>query len=239
MIEILGVKIDNLSKEKILKKIESFLVSSDFHQIATVNPEFILKAQKNPKFREVLNGCDLSVADGFGIKCAFWRNFKNLNCRMAGVDLAERILKIAENRGLGVFLACRKDGLSSFQETKQALLEKYPGLKIVGKDMLISAADAKEIAAVAPLPRNDILICNFGAPEQEIFIKNQKNGIIKLGIGVGGAFDFWTGKIKRAPKLMRKIGLEWFWRFFQEPRYRMKRVLRAVIIFPIRVIFKK
>jgi N-acetylglucosaminyldiphosphoundecaprenol N-acetyl-beta-D-mannosaminyltransferase len=81
-------------------------------------------------------------------------------------------------------------------------------------------------------------MCNFGAPWQEFFIRSQKNDIIKIGIGVGGTFDFWTGKVKRAPIFLRKIGLEWMWRLIQQPK-RMRRIFRAVIIFPIRVIFNK
>jgi len=247
MSNILGVKIDNLSGEEILERIEAFLAEPKFHQIATINPELVLAAQKNVNFRDILNKCDLCVADGFGIACAFRKKLDCLKCRMTGVDLAEKILEIAEGRGLGVFLACRKDGLSNYEEVKKALLKKYPRLKIDGQDINFpviasevkqSLKSADEIATVATLPRNDVLLCNFGAPEQEFFIESQKNDTIRLGIGVGGTFDFWTGKVKRAPILMRKIGLEWLWRLVQQPR-RIGRIWRAVIIFPIRVIFNK
>ena len=120
--EILGVKINNLDRAEILEKIEDFLNEPRFHQIATVNPEFILEAQKNQDFRDVLNDSDINIADGFGISCAFLRNFKNLKCRMAGADLLMKILEIAENRGLGVFLACRKDGLTSFDDKGSRLV---------------------------------------------------------------------------------------------------------------------
>lgn len=242
--EILRVKIDNLGREEILRKIEEFLEGSEFHQVATINPEFILEAQKNKEFREILNGADLRIADGFGIKCAFWRYFKNLKCRMTGADLLLEILKIAEKRGLGVFLACRKDGLTSFEEAKKAILKLFPKLNVEGKT-ITSSQSLPTGQAGSPYIRGggfdgcEILICNFGAPDQEFFIKSQKDGKMRLAIGVGGALDFMSGKIRRSPEIMRKWGLEWLWRFLKEPRYRWKRVFRAVIVFPIKVIFNK
>jgi N-acetylglucosaminyldiphosphoundecaprenol N-acetyl-beta-D-mannosaminyltransferase len=80
----------------------------------------------------------------------------------------------------------------------------------------------------------------FGAPKQEIWLseKGRKITSLKLGIGVGGTFDFWAGKIKRAPILWRKIGLEWLWRLIQEPQ-RWRRIFNAIVVFPYRVIQEK
>jgi len=91
MEEILGIRIDNLTKIEIQQKVESFLTGDKFHQIATINPEFILAAQENMEFKNILNSCDLNIADGFGIKLAFWRYGKFLKYRMAGIDLMNNI----------------------------------------------------------------------------------------------------------------------------------------------------
>jgi len=243
--QILGIRIDNLTKKEILEKIEFFLnepksclPAGRFHQIATINPEFILEAKKNKEFRKVLSVCDLNVADGSGIFFAFLRFGKKLKCRFAGVDLMDEILKIAEGRGLTVFLAINKYGLSSFEEIKKALLKLYPGLLINGTDMDPSTSlrfaqdDKNNIVA-------DILLVNFGAPHQEIFLNSQKNDKINLAMGVGGSFDYLTGKVPRAPKWMRKIGLEWLFRLIIEPQYRFKRIFRAIIIFPLRILLNK
>lgn len=250
---ILGVKVDNLTKKEILEKIRTFLAEPKFHQIATINPEFILEAQKNLEFRNILNTSDLNVADGFGIKLAFWRFGKKLKTRFAGADLMLEILKIAQTQKLSVFLAVNKNGLSVFEETKKAILKIYPDLKIDGENLDITSVIAsvakqshilqKEIATVATLPRNDILFCNFGAPHQELFINSQKCDTIRLAMGVGGSFDFITGKVRRAPKFMQFIGFEWLWRIFQPQEWkfkkeRFKRIFQAVIIFPIKIIFK-
>ena len=266
---VLGIRVDNLKKDKIIRKIERFLAEQQFHQIATVNAEFILEAQKNPKFKNILNNCDLNVADSISLKFAFWRFGKHLKARMAGADLVLEILRLAEKNNRSVFLACRKDGLSTFFEIKSTLLKIYPNLKIEGTDI-----DTKNIPYYILNTGYDILLCNFGAPHQELFLNSQKNdspphlyknntekiinndldrkkysfsglqnnrcgGKIRLAMGVGGSFDFLTGKLKRAPRRMRKIGLEWLWRFIQEPRYRAKRIWKALVVFPLKVILCK
>lgn len=237
---ILGVKIDNLSRKEILEKVNDFLDENKFHQIATINPEFILEAQKNIQFKNTLNECDLSVCDGIGIKFAFWRFGKNLKCRLTGVDLTEEILKIANQKKLGIYLAINKNGLSSYEEIRSILSKKYPDLMFTGSDI-----DPKDLYIIHNTSYI-ILLCNFGAPCQELFIKNQKNGKIRLAMGVGGSFDFLVGKTKRAPALMQKIGLEWLWRFLFHSSSsrkfflkRCRRTWKAVIIFPIKVILNK
>ncbi|HRY82145.1 MAG TPA: WecB/TagA/CpsF family glycosyltransferase [Candidatus Moranbacteria bacterium] len=240
---ILNIKIDNFSKKEILEKVRSFLAGPKFHQIATINPEIILEAQKNQEFKNILNNCDLNVADGFGIRLAFWRFGKNLKCRFAGADLMLEILKIANEQKLSVFLAAKKDGLSNWEETRDAILKNYPDLEINGENLNFNC-HAELVSAshkILNQVQDDkwVLFCNFGAPFQELFINSQKNDTIRLAIGVGGSFDFITKKIRRAPKFMRLIGLEWLWRLILEPRYRFKRIFNAIIIFPIKIIINK
>lgn len=230
---ILGVKVDNLIKQEILLKLNVFLDDPRFRQIATINPEFVLEAQKNREYKKILNACDLNVADGVGIWLAFLRFGSYLKAKITGVRVTSYILKKAEQKKLSVFLACKKDGLSSFWEIKKAIARKYPKLEIKGAD-LNSGSTSSKILGV----NQEILLCNFGTPAQELFIKSQKNDKIRLAVGVGGTFDFWTGKAKRAPVAMRKIGLEWAWRLVQQPK-RMKRIYRSVVVFPLKIIFNK
>ncbi|MFA6159923.1 MAG: WecB/TagA/CpsF family glycosyltransferase [Parcubacteria group bacterium] len=254
--EILGVRIDNLDRVEILDKIKFFLSEPKFHQIATINPEFILEAQKNSELKNILNASDLNVADGFGIKLAFWRFGKHLKCRLAGADLILEILKIAQTQKLSVFLAVNKKGLSTFKEIRDAILKSYPDIKIFGFNyILTNNTSIQPYKEVLELIKNNsdrptisdnynIVFCNFGAPNQELFINSQKCDTIRLAMGVGGSFDFITKKVRRAPKFMQIIGFEWLWRIFQPQEWkfkkeRLKRIFQAVIIFPIRVIFNK
>lgn len=231
---ILGIKVDNFSRKEILEKIGFFLDEPKFHQIATVNAEFILEAQKNEKFRNILNSCDLNVADTISIRYAFLRHLKHLKCRFPGADLFQEILKVANNKKIGIFLAINKNGLSNLDEIMLAIKKLYPSLEVDGIELDMNDALCKMQNA-----KYKILFCNFGAPYQEIFLNCQKNDTIRVAMGIGGSFDFLTKKVRRAPVFWRKIGLEWLWRLLQEPKYRLKRVWRAVVIFPFLVIFVK
>lgn len=233
--DLLGIKIDNLSKQEIIYKIEQFLSENIFRQIATINPELILKAKKDESFKKNLNNCDLNIADGVGIRFAFWRFRKSLKCRFSGIDLMWEILQIADKKKMSIFLVANKSGLSSWQETANAIRIKYPKLKIDGINIEGQAIDYQLLTV-----DSDILFCNFGAPYQEKFITKLKKGNtnIKLAIGVGGSFDFISRKIKRASKWLRFLGLEWLWRLFQQPQ-RLARILNAIIIFPIRIILNR
>jgi len=249
MEEILGISIDNLTKIEIQQKVESFLTEDKFHQIATINPEFILAAQENMEFKNILNSCDLNIADGFGIKLAFWRYGKILKYRMAGIDLMREILQLANAKKLSVFLAANKNGLSSWEETRDAILRIYPNLEIYGSNINCHSERSDSEAEESNLNTEsrsldyarddtnicDIIFCNFGAPYQEIFLRSQKGGKIRLAMGVGGSFDYLTGKTPRAPQFLRQMGLEWLWRLLMQPK-RWKRIWNATIIFPIKVI---
>lgn len=244
--EILGVRIDNLSRREILTAIETFLNEKKFHQIATVNPEFVLEARNDKEFEQILNSCALNVADGVGLWYAHIRFFSWLRCRMAGVDLMHEIFQIADNKKLKVCLVINKTGLSDLAEIQKALEKTYPQISFSGIELfpreLIAGADAYHAMGI----ENDIVLCNFGAPLQEKFLNLIKNDTIRLAMGVGGAFDFLTKKRSRAPKLLQKLGLEWLWRIFSQGLgekifliNRLKRIFRAVVVFPLRVIINK
>lgn len=233
---ILGVKIDNLAREEIFEKVENFLAGGKFHQIATLNPEFILRAQKDQEFKNILNNCDLNVADGVGIWFAFLRFGKYLKARMTGIDLMMEILRLADKKKLNVFLAASNWGLSTWKESAEAIKKKYPNIKVGGANF--DPKTAEVVNYESGIGNYAVVFCNFGAPEQEKLLrslKNRENAKISLAMGVGGSFDYLAGKVRRAPVLMRKLGLEWLWRLIQQPQ-RIKRIWNAVIIFPIKII---
>ena len=246
-LKILGVKVDNISKKEIIEKVEDFLKEDRLHQIATVNPEIILKAQEDDVLRNVLNRATLCLADGVGIRFAFWRWGKHLKTRMAGADLMWRILEVANEKKLTVLLVASKMGLSNWEETRDAILKVYPDLKISGVNMDPLSGHFDRSIELSGLSFKeghityDVLFCNFGAPYQEKFIAslNRWSNWTCLAVGVGGSFDFITDKITRAPKIMRIIGLEWLWRLLKQPRHRIKRIVKATIVFPIKVLFNK
>ena len=263
MINILGVDIDNqLKKRDLFLRINKFLDSDQPHYIVTPNPEIILKAQQDEEFFHILNQADLSLADGFGLKIAAFLSGKPLN-RVTGADFVLDLLRIAQNRGKKVLIINNENGLSSAKDISDALKEKYPDLKFLihSVDPSYQIDDqAKELIKVK-IPflnrlvdrvnkklgflltdkvlsfKADILICNFGAPAQEKFIWHNYKKIpsLRLAVGIGGALDFISEKIKRAPAAMRFLGLEWLWRLIKQPK-RCGRIFRAVFVFPLKFI---
>ena len=241
-LNLLGVKIDNFSGDEIEEKIKGFLKNERLNQIVTVNPEFIIEAQKDKDFKNAINKADLNVVDGVGIKFAFWRFGKSLKKRVAGVDLMWNILRIAEEEGSSVFLVANEDGISSWQDTAEAIKKSYPKLKIsginTGRSFCYFDSDIRD--NIYKIKNYEILFCNFGAPDQDKFIASLKkrNKNIRLAMGAGGSFDFISGKIIRAPKWIRRVGLEWLWRLMMQPK-RFKRIFKAIIIFPIKIVLNK
>jgi N-acetylglucosaminyldiphosphoundecaprenol N-acetyl-beta-D-mannosaminyltransferase len=229
-IKILGVKINNLNNSELLANIKACLAGDQPHQIATVNPEFLLEARRNDEFLSLLNKLDLRLADGFGLQCSALVKGRLL-ARHTGADLVIDLLNLANTNDLTIAVINRRDGLSSASDISQALTKSWPSLKfkILEPDLdqvLNSDNELNELSA-------DIIFCALGSPAQEqlLFTILPKSSA-KIGIGVGGSFDYLTGRAKRAPRLMQSLGLEWLWRLMINPRLRIKRIFNAVIKFP-------
>jgi len=207
--KILGVTIDHATRQEVNVRVDAFLAGETFHQIATVNPEFLLEAEKNPEFRHVLNGCNLRVVDGFGIVLAGWFHGVRFH-RYPGSDLMLRILAKAEREHLPVFFAVKRGGLSTYDDVVHAVQKIYPKLIFSGEDIDFGNIGNWKLE----IGNSAIVFCNAGSPLQELFIERlKKRGApSRIGMGVGGSFDYLTGKRKRAPRWMRRAGLEWLWR---------------------------
>ncbi len=223
---LFGVTLDTLSRAEIVARAQTWLSQKEgFHRIATVNPEFLLRACEEASFRENLRTADLRVVDGFGIVVAGWFSGRHIE-RFAGADLMEALLNFVEREEYPVYLAVRADGLSHYEDIASVLRTKYPKLIIEGRDLDVSDVPSLNTGSAA------LLLCNFGAPEQEYFTEGRRAhpGAVRLAIGVGGSFDYLTGKIRRAPVCVQRLGLEWLWRLAQQPS-RLRRIWRATGVF--------
>ncbi len=224
--KILGIRIDQLSKTEVKKKVEGFLHSKSFHHIATVNPEFLVEAQKNNQFKKILNTTALNVCDGFGI--TLWTKilYKKEIPRITGVELAELICKLAEKNKKSVYFL---GGFGVAKKAAKTMKTQFPKLIIAGSEDGNKTKLNKKIIQSKP----DIILVAFGAPAQEFWIKKFHKDIpsLRLAIGIGGTFDFWAGKVARAPQLMQRLGLEWCWRLILQPKTRGKRIYNAVMKF--------
>ena len=238
IIKILGVKIEKLTSKEVLKRVEEFLLSDSQHYAVTLNSEILLEAQKDEEYFHILNNADLSVVDGSGPKFAGLATGNNIK-RIPGADLTKKILRIAESKKLKIAVLNWDKGLSKKEDIKKALMKKYSDLKFIVENVKRDFADFAKTENLARLREfePDILFITLGAPDQEKFIYHNLNKIpsAKLALGVGGSFDFISGKIKRAPLIFQKLGIEWFWRLIMQP-WRWRRIYNAVIIFPCKFI---
>jgi N-acetylglucosaminyldiphosphoundecaprenol N-acetyl-beta-D-mannosaminyltransferase len=241
-INILGVKISNLAREELLNKIKGFLADGRQHFIVTPNPEIILAADRDEELFYILNSADLALGDGMGLKIVGWASGKNLK-RITGADFAADLLNLAAAEKIKVGVLLWKNGLSKNYEVETALRAKYPLLDFF----------AESIGREPDAPLSDkflnfhpaIIFVGLGYPWQEKFIFHNlaKISSAKIMMAVGGTFDFLTGQRKRAPKIIRVLGLEWLWRFFFSPqavgKKRSARIGNAIIVFPWEFVKRK
>lgn len=222
---------------QVLDAVKSMVTDGLGHQLATVNPEFIMAAQGHEEFRRVLNNTALSFADGMGVVWASRILGRALPERIAGVDVVERVAELAARTGLRIFLLGAAPGVA--EEAALRLQGRYPKLIISGTfagSPKIEEDDA--ICGIVEKARPDILFVAYGAPNQDLWIaRNQPRLKIGVAMGVGGTFDFIVGKSIRAPRILRSLGLEWFHRLVKEP-HRWKRML-ALPRFALAVLSEK
>jgi len=227
---ILGIKISKLSKEKVLDKISRFLQDDKQHYLVTPNAEIILNATKyDEELFYILNRADLAIADTISLKFAAWAMFNNI-IRYTGADLVKDTLALAERENIKIAVLDWNKGLSRADDIEDALKIKYPKLKFFIDEIdRCGAYNFDAINKFAPA----ILYVTLGSPWQEKFIYHNLQNVpaVKIGLGIGGSFDYLTAKLPRAPKIMRLLGLEWLWRLVLQPS-RWQRIYRAVIVFP-------
>jgi N-acetylglucosaminyldiphosphoundecaprenol N-acetyl-beta-D-mannosaminyltransferase len=238
MPKILGINISPLSPEEIFNQLNSWLLQDKSRFLVTPNPEIILQAHKDEELFYILNQADLALADGFGLKLASYLDGEKIH-RLTGADLVLKLLKLAQDKNLPLAILNWRGGLSKKDDLKRALDKKYPGLNYLVLDASrtqVAVTDLAQIANFSPA----IVFCTFGSPYQEktIYHNLAKWPSVRLAIGCGGAFDFLTGQLRRAPRVWQNIGLEWLWRLVKQPS-RYKRIFNAVVVFSAKVLASK
>lgn len=236
--KIFGLSLDNLTADQVLVRIKE---TAKPLWIVTANPEILLAAKHDKTYADVLRQADLRLVDGFGIQLMMGLCASRVH-RVPGVDLAEKIVALASQQGwrVGLFGG---GVLKSAQPAADVLRQKHPNIQIMaenggqvdsqGNDDATDDATGEEARHRMVMFAPEVLLVALGHPKQDFWIVNHAADFpgLKVIIGLGGTFDYWAGAIKRAPFWMRRIGLEWLWRLFVEPK-RLKRILNAVFIFP-------
>jgi N-acetylglucosaminyldiphosphoundecaprenol N-acetyl-beta-D-mannosaminyltransferase len=223
-ITLMGCQIDNLSMEDTLGRIEGFIHSGKPHQHVVVNVDKLVKASRDPGLRKIINDCALINVDGMPVVWASRLLGKPLKERVAGVDLFEALMRRAGEKGWRVFLlGAREEVVSAVADTYG---RKYPRLVLAGYRNGYWKGEGEERAVVQQIrdSRADLLFVAISSPKKEQFLgRYQAEMKIPFAMGVGGTFDVAIGRVKRAPRWMQRSGLEWFYRFLQEPRRMFRR----------------
>ena len=242
-LSIMGVRIDNLSMNEVLKIAEEKIEKDEQYIIYTPNTEFIMMCQKDKEFLNLMNESDINIPDGIGLIYAGKIKKHPLKEKVGGYDLSVNLLKMANDKGLKLYVVGGKPGVA--EAAMENVREKYPGIKIVGAQHgyfkgthLGKKGHEEEIAVIEDINKHQphILFVGFGAKKQELWIENNKDLInANVIIGNGGTLDGLAGIVKRAPDIFIKLGLEWLYRLMKEP----KRIKRQIVlpVFMLKVIF--
>lgn len=239
-VRILDVEVDAITLDQAVAMIGDAVDARGGHgattfQVATVNPEFVMLARLDHGFRQVLQRASLRTADGAGLMLAGRILGHPLPARVTGVDLALGVARSAAQRGDRVFFLGAPPGVA--EAAAGNLAGEFPGLQVAGTFAGVSseAGDDETLAAVRAA-NPDIILVAYGAPAQELWLaRNLDISGAAAGIGVGGTFDYLSGRVRRAPAWMRRVGLEWLYRLLREPaRARRMAVLPVFLLLVLR-----
>lgn len=232
---ILGIPIDDQPVREIGGLFERWLQDGRQHYVVTPNPEMLVASRNDERLSAALSGASLALADGVGVQLAGWWCGVPIRHRISGVDAAWELLTCAARRAAPVFFLGGQPGVA--QRAAQRILRQIPGLTVAGANDggVIQNPERPDGSILDAILRTNaaVLIVAFGHGTQERFIAAHLTRLpgVRIAIGVGGAFDYWSGGIRRAPLLLRRAGLEWLYRLVRQPR-RLPRILRAVVVFP-------
>ncbi len=231
-IDVLGVRVDDVTLAEALDVCHACIRSGQPHRVVTPNAEFVMAARRDADFRRLLNASTLAIPDGAGLLLAGRLLGTPLREQVAGTDLADRVAGLCAREGYRLFLLGAAPGVADL--AARHLEARYPGLTVAGTfaGSPDHSADDATRARLREAGRIDALLVAYGARKQEAWIdRNQAALGIPLAIGVGGALDFFSGRVPRAPLLMRRAGLDWLFRLIVQPwRWRRQLALPRFVV---------
>jgi N-acetylglucosaminyldiphosphoundecaprenol N-acetyl-beta-D-mannosaminyltransferase len=224
-VDILGVRVDDVTFEESLRLVERFIAERGPHPIVTPNPEIVMQARQDPDLRAILNRSALAIPDGVGLLIAARWLGRPLRQHVRGTDLVHRLAARSVERGWRWYLLGAAEGVAL--EAGAALQRAYPGMQLVGAapgspDPRDDEVVRRMIAAAGPV---EIILVAYGAGRQERWMARNLGPLdIPIGIGVGGVLDFLAGRVPRAPAWIRRLELEFLYRLIRQP-HRWRRQL--------------
>lgn len=224
---LLNTFVNNVDMEETLTAIDAMIASGKKSYVVAINVDVVMKIEHDTYLKEVTDNADMVLVDGKPLVwIAKWHKHP-VKAKISGSDLVPLLCEQAAHKEYSVFIIGGKDGIAD--KAKEKLKSELPDINIVGtyappfgfeKDN----AELEKINAMITQVHPDLLIACFGCPKQEKWIyENYKKYDAKVSICAGATVDFLAGNINRAPRWMSEHGLEWFYRFIQEPNRMFKR----------------
>ncbi|WP_234414007.1 WecB/TagA/CpsF family glycosyltransferase [Ideonella sp. A 288] len=222
-IALMGCRIDNLDMRETVDRVEGFIASGRPHQHVVVNVDKLVKAARDPQLREIINACALVNADGMPVVWASRLLGRPLKERVTGVDLFEALMQRAAQRGWKVYLLGAREPVVA--QVRALYSQRNPAVDVVGhRNGYWPAGEDEAVAEAIRRSGAQLLFVAISSPRKEEFLSRwQQHMQVPFAMGVGGTFDVVTGAVQRAPVWMQRSGLEWFYRFLQEPRRMFRR----------------
>ena len=220
--KILNLDILNTDYDEFMKNIEEDILQDRKKTIVAINPEKIMKLKEDKNLNDFVKNAEYLIPDGVGILMASKKLGGSITKRITGVDTMDHICELAAKKGFRIFMLGGKEEV--VQGAKNNLKKKYPDICIVGTRNGYDLNDDETVKMI-----NDsgaqILFIAMGSPKQENWIRDKRDRLnINIFQGVGGSFDVVGGYVKRAPKWMQNLGLEWLDRLLRNP----SRIFRQV-----------
>lgn len=215
-ITVLGVKIHRLTLNEAVSEIEKYVLSGSVHTVVTADASGVVAAQKDKEFREIVNSADMVTPDSVGILLAAKWFGQALPERVSGVDLVQELCRRASEEGWPIYFLGAAPGVAELAADN--LGRKFPGLKIAGTHHGFFQDDEEVVDQIRRSGARIVFVA-LGIPRQEKWIHRHIDRLgVQVAIGVGGSFDVFSGRVRRAPKWMRDHGLEWIHRLAMNPR---------------------
>ena len=237
-INILGVHFSNLDEPQLVALLDDRIAEAQKTQVCFVPTNSILAARKSRYVMDVYDSADVVMCDGVPVQWASRLLGTPLKQRLTGFDFFPHFIQHCAQKNYSVYFLGAKEGVA--KQLATIYQSRYPGIRVAGYyTPPFAAAFSEEQNAVMRSAINaakpDVLFVSLTAPKQDIWIHQQLEHLnVKLAIGIGAAFDSEAGSLKRAPILMQKMGLEWFYRFLQEPGRMFRRYfIEAPIFIPL------